>query len=93
MVSPFFVPMMIDKHGVGTSGYKNMVFATKNVTTTCATANNAIGDAFHVIRNGLADMLITGGAEAALTQLSFSGFASAKTNGNRDPNPETTWAL
>ena len=44
----------------------------ESVTTACATANHAIGDAFHAIRNNVADVMITGGAEAALTELSFA---------------------
>ena len=58
------------------------------MTTACATANNAIGDAFHVVRNGLADVMITGGTEASMTQLAFAGFDSAKAMAT-DPNPET----
>jgi len=88
-VSPFFVPMMIANMASGQVAIR-FGFCGYNecVTTACATANNAIGDAFHVIRNGLADVMITGGAEAALTQLSFAGFASAKAMAT-DPNPET----
>lgn len=88
-VSPFFVPMMIANMASGQVAIK-FGFCGYNecVTTACATANNAIGDAFHVIRNGLADVMITGGAEAALTLLSFAGFTSAKAMAT-DPNPET----
>jgi 3-oxoacyl-[acyl-carrier-protein] synthase II len=56
------------------------------VSTACATANHSIGDAFHVIRTGLADVMITGGAEAPITELSFAGFcASRAMSTNEDP--------
>ena len=60
----------------------------ESVTTACATANHAIGDAFHAIRNNVADVMITGGAEAALTELSFAGFTQSRAM-STDPNPET----
>ena len=48
------------------------------VITACATSTNAIGDAFKVIQRGDADVIITGGAEASITPMSFAGFCSMK---------------
>lgn len=88
-VSPFFVPMMISNMASGQVAIKfGFQGFNECVTTACATANNAIGDAFHVVRNGLADVMITGGTEASMTQLAFAGFDSAKAMAT-DPNPET----
>ena len=78
-VSPFFIPMMICKYGSGT--YSNQYGAkgfNECVVTACATCTNAIGDAFKVIQRGDADVMITGGAEASITPLSFAGFCSMK---------------
>lgn len=88
-VSPFFVPMMIANMASGQVAIRfGFQGFNECVATACATANNAIGDAFHVIRNGLADVMITGGSEAPLTLLSFAGFDSARAMAT-DPNPET----
>lgn len=88
-VSPFFVPMMIANMASGQVAIRyGFCGYNECVTTACATANHAIGDAFHVIRSGLADVMISGGAEAAITELSFAGFCSAKAM-SRNPDPET----
>jgi 3-oxoacyl-[acyl-carrier-protein] synthase II len=47
-----------------------------SVVTACATGTNAIGDAFHLIQDGRADMVIAGGAEGSITPLAVAGFAS-----------------
>ena len=58
------------------------------VVTACATANNAIGDAFKVIQRGDADLMVTGGAEASITPVSFAGFCSMKAM-STNPDPKT----
>ena len=50
--------------------------------------NHAIGDAFHVIRSGLADVMVSGGAESTITELAMAGFCSSKAM-TFDPDPET----
>lgn len=87
-VSPFFIPMMI---GNMASGRIAIEFGFKGfnecVVTACATSNNAIGDSFKVIQRGDADIMITGGAEASITPLSFAGFCSmGAMSTNADPN-------
>lgn len=87
-VSPFFIPMMISNMA---SGRIAMEFGFNGfnecVVTACATANNAIGDAFKVIQRGDADIMVAGGAEASITPISFAGFCSSKAmSTNEDPS-------
>jgi 3-oxoacyl-[acyl-carrier-protein] synthase II len=59
----------------------------ESVVTACATSTNAIGDAFKVIQRGDADIMITGGAEASITPMSFAGFCAMKaTSTTEDPD-------
>lgn len=79
-VSPFFIPMMIANMASGRIAIEyGLTGFNECVITACATSNNAIGDAFKVIQRGDATLMVTGGAEAAITPLSFAGFCSAKT--------------
>jgi len=86
-VSPFFVPMMIANMA---SGMVAIRFGIKGpnacVVTACATSNHSIGDAMRVIQNGEADVMITGGSEAALTPLGYAGFCAMRAmSTNEDP--------
>lgn len=76
-VSPLLIPMIISNMAAGNIAIQ---FGAKGVCTTvvtaCATATNAIGDAFHMMQNEMADIMIVGGAEASITPLSVAGFAS-----------------
>ncbi|AUG57699.1 beta-ketoacyl-ACP synthase II [Acetivibrio saccincola] len=78
-ISPFFIPMMISNMAAGRIAIQ---YGAKGfnecVITACATSTNAVGDAFKVIQRGDADVIITGGAEASITPLSFAGFCSMK---------------
>jgi 3-oxoacyl-[acyl-carrier-protein] synthase II len=78
-VSPFCVPMMIPNMATGLAaialGAKGPSSA---VATACAAGSNAIGDAFRLIQLGLADAMVCGGAESAITPLGVAGFSSAK---------------
>lgn len=87
-VSPFFITMMISNMASGRIAieYGFMGF-NEAVVTACATSNNAIGDAFKVVQRGDADIMITGGAEAAITPLSFAGFISANKAMSCNENP------
>ncbi|HEX5131604.1 MAG TPA: beta-ketoacyl-ACP synthase II [Candidatus Krumholzibacteria bacterium] len=88
-VSPFFIPMMISDM---TSGYVSILMNLRgpNYTTVsaCASGGNAIADAYMLIRSGLADGVLTGGAEAAVTPMSFAGFCSARAMSRRNDDPE-----
>lgn len=86
-VSPFFVPMLIPDMA---SGQVSIITGAKGVNscsvTACASGTNSIGDAFKVIQRGDADAMITGGAEAPITNMSIAGFCSAKAvTHNEDP--------
>jgi 3-oxoacyl-[acyl-carrier-protein] synthase II len=88
-VSPFLVPMMICNMAAAQvsiiSGAKGPVSAT---TTACAAGTNAIGDAFEIIKRGAADIMIAGGAEAAITPLGMAGFASMHAMSTRNDDPQ-----
>jgi 3-oxoacyl-[acyl-carrier-protein] synthase II len=88
-VSPFFIPMMISDM---TSGYVSIALNLRgpNYTTVsaCSSGGNAIADAYMLIRAGLADAVVTGGAEAAITPMSFAGFCSARAMSRRNDEPE-----
>jgi len=72
--SPFFVPMMISDIAAGHIsihfGLKGPNYAT---TSACATASHAISDAFMLIQRGSADLMICGGSEASITEISIGG--------------------
>ncbi len=88
-VSPFFIPMMISDM---TSGYVSIATNLRgpNYTTVsaCSSGGNAIADAFMLIQAGLADAVVTGGAEAAITPMSFAGFCSARAMSRRNDEPQ-----
>jgi 3-oxoacyl-[acyl-carrier-protein] synthase II len=89
-VSPFCVPMMIPNMATGLAaialGAKGPSSA---VATACAAGSNAIGDAFRLIQLGLADVMVCGGAESAITPLGVAGFSSAKALSFRNDDPTT----
>jgi 3-oxoacyl-[acyl-carrier-protein] synthase II len=89
-VSPFCVPMMIPNMATGLTaialGAKGPSSA---VATACAAGSNAIGDAYRQIQLGLADVMVCGGAESAITPLGVAGFASAKALSFRNDDPAT----
>ena len=73
--NPLFIPMMIGNMGSGHLAIKyGLMGHNTTVTTACASGTHAIGDAYRIIKHGYADAMLTGGAEAALTPLSLSGF-------------------
>lgn len=78
-VSPFFIPMSISNMAAGqiaiAYGLKGMC---SSVVTACASSNNAIGDAFHRIRDGYEDVMVCGGSEAVVMELAMAGFQSMK---------------
>jgi 3-oxoacyl-[acyl-carrier-protein] synthase II len=59
----------------------------QTVTSACASANNAMMDAFHYIRLGKADVIVTGGSEAAITNASVGGFSAMKALSTNNENP------
>ena len=89
-VSPFFVPMFIPDIAAGLVsiryGLRGPNYAT---VSACASSAHAIGDSFHMIRNGVADAMVTGGAEAAITGLTVAAFSNMKALSSRNDSPET----
>jgi len=79
LISPFFVTMMISDIAAGQisirHGLKGPNYAT---TSACATSSHAIADAFFLIQRGSADLMMCGGSEAAITEMSIGGFNAMK---------------
>lgn len=89
-VSPFFIPMMIGNMGAAQIAIKfNAKGVNKNVITACASSTNAVGDAMRHIQYGDCDVIIAGGAEAAVSPLAFAGFCSMKAMSTRNDDPAT----
>lgn len=88
-VSPFFVPMLIANMASGLiavfHGAKGPNMA---IVTACATASHSIGEAWHMIKRDDADVMIAGGAEAAIRPLSYAGFCTMKAVSSRNDDPE-----
>jgi len=87
-VTPFCVPMMIPNMATGLTAIALGARGPSSaVATACAAGSNAIGDAFRQIQLGLADAMICGGAESAITPLGVAAFASAKALSFRNDDP------
>ena len=78
-VSPFYIPMVISNMAAGMVAIR---FGLKGMctcpVTACAGGSNAVGDAFRAIRDGYADKMVCGGAEACITPLAIGGFTSMR---------------
>lgn len=87
-ISPFTIPKLMVNAG---SGQVSIRYGLKGintaVATACASSNNAIGDAFKHIQTGLADVMITGGSEAAITRMGLGGFAAMRALSTRNDDP------
>lgn len=87
-VSAFTIPKLMTN---AASGHISIAFNAQGVNTAvataCASAGNAIGDSFHAIRFNQADVMITGGSEAALSPLGLAAFAAMKALSVRNDNP------
>ncbi|MEX2026434.1 MAG: beta-ketoacyl synthase N-terminal-like domain-containing protein, partial [Pirellulaceae bacterium] len=87
-VSPFTVPkMMLNAAGGNLSIRYGLRGVNYSVATACASANNAIGDAFRSIQHGETDVILTGGSESAITQMGLAGFQNMKALSTRNDNP------
>ncbi|MDO5707690.1 MAG: beta-ketoacyl-ACP synthase II [Andreesenia angusta] len=88
-ISPFFIPMMITNMAAGNIAIKFKAKGpNETIVTACASSTHAIGDAFEIIKRGDGDIIITGGTEASITEMSVSGFASMKALSTRNDQPE-----
>lgn len=89
-ISPFFIPGTIINM---ISGNLSIMLGLKGpniaVVTACTTGTHSIGEAARMIEYGDADVMVAGGAEAAITELSVGGFASARALSSRNDDPAT----
>lgn len=89
-ISPFFIPGTIINM---ISGNLSIMYGFKgpnvSIVTACTTGTHSIGDAARMIEYGDADVMIAGGAEAAITELSVGGFAAARALSTRNDDPAT----
>ena len=88
-ISPFFMSMILPNMAaanvsriLGTKGYSS------TVTTSCAASTQSTGDAAEVIRRGGADVMLTGGTEAGISQLGLAGFSVMRAMSTRNEEPE-----
>lgn len=88
-VSPFMIPkLMVNAASGNISVLWKLRGPNSAVATACASATNAIGDAFRLIQHGIADVMITGGSESAMTPMGVSGFARMNALSTRNDEPE-----
>lgn len=88
-VTPFFIPMLI---GNMAPGMISIQFGAKgpnlSIATACAAGTHAIGDAYKIIKSGVADAMIAGGVEAVITPATIAGFNAMKALSTRNNEPE-----
>ena len=88
-MSPFFIPSAIINLA---AGHVSIRFGAKGpnlaTCTACAASAHAVGDSYHIVRRGDADVMIVGGAEAAITQLAVGGFGSMRALSTRNDEPQ-----
>ncbi len=88
-ISPFFVPMMIGNMAAGQIALAvGAQGPNATIVTACASASHAIGEAMRVIQRGEADLVLTGGTEAAIVPLAYAGFCAMRALSCRNDEPE-----
>jgi len=87
--SPFTIPMLLSNMA---SGLISMEFDLHGpnmcIVTACATANNAIGESWRIIKFGDADIFLAGGSEASIVEIGLAGFSAMKALSTRNDEPE-----
>lgn len=88
-ISPFFIPMLIPDIA---SGYISIQYGFRGpnycVVSACATANNNIIDSYLLIKEGMANIMVTGGSEAAINEIGIGGFNASRALSVRNDSPE-----
>jgi 3-oxoacyl-[acyl-carrier-protein] synthase II len=88
-ISPFMIPKLMVN---AASGQISIRFGLRGpnsaVATACASSSNAIGDAYKIIQRGVADVMVSGGSEAALTPMGLSGFIALRALSTRNDDPQ-----
>ncbi|MGC1795966.1 MAG: beta-ketoacyl-ACP synthase II [Candidatus Acidiferrales bacterium] len=88
-ISPFFIPATIVNLAAGFVSIRHGAKGPNSATATaCSASAHAIGDAFKIIQRGAADVMLTGGTEAAITPMSVGGFAAMRALTTRNDEPE-----
>ncbi len=89
-VSPFFIPMLIPDIASGSIsihfGFRGPNYC---IVSACATANNNMIDGYLLIKQSIADIIVTGGSEAPINEIGIAGFNSSKALSTRNESPET----
>jgi len=89
--SPFFITKMISNMAAGLISIRYKLRGVSYATTSaCASGNNAIVDAFNIIKLGKANIIFAGGSEACITRSGLGGFSSMKALSERNDSPETS---
>ena len=87
-VSPFFIPYTIPNMATGViAKYHNLQGVNLAPTAACASGNHGIGEAFRAIKHGYSDVMVCGGAEAAISPLGIASFANMKALSTRNDDP------
>lgn len=88
-VSPFMIPKLMVNAAAGNISVQwHLKGPNSAIATACASATNAIGDAYKLIQHDMADVMVTGGSEAAITPMGLSGFARMQALSTRCDNPQ-----
>lgn len=88
-ISPFFIPASIVNLASGFVSIRWGARGPNSATcTACSSSAHAVGDSFRIIQRGDADVMIAGGAEAAITPMGVGGFASMRALSTRNAEPE-----
>lgn len=89
-ISPFFIPMMIPDIA---AGYISIQYGFRGpnycIVSACATANNNMIDSYFMIKQSIADVIVTGGSEAAINEIGIGGFNASRALSVRNDSPET----
>jgi 3-oxoacyl-[acyl-carrier-protein] synthase II len=87
-ISPFFIPAAIINLAAGQVSIRLGAKGPNSATcTACSASAHAVGDAFETIRRGLADVMVAGGSEAAITPMGVGGFAAMRALSTRNDEP------
>ena len=88
--NPFFIPKMISDMAAGLISIENKFYGPNYATVSaCATSSNAIIDAYNILRLGMADVIVSGGAEASITNAGVGGFNALRALSTRNDDPTT----
>jgi len=88
-VSPFFIPSCIINMAPGQISMKyGMLGPNYGTVSACSSAGHAIADAYHIVKRGEADVMVSGGTESTITELAMAGFNSARALSTRNDDPQ-----